>query len=327
MILADKIIDLRKKNGWSQEELAELLDVSRQSVSKWEGAQSVPDMTRIIRMSEIFGVTTDYLLKDDAELAVVPESDSVSSARTVGMEEANAFLAAKEINSRRIALGVLLCILSPIALILLGGAQDLGLIPLTEMQAGGIGLVTLFILIGSAVALFVTSGLRTNRFEYLEKEPIDTLYGVDGMVRERRDRFQPTFTSLLTLGIVLCVVGVLPLFIAMIFCKEDSFAMVASIGAMLALIAVGVMLIVRVSVIWGSYQMLLQEGDYTREAKEDLKRHGNVSGIYWGLVTAGYLAWSFITMRWDRTWIVWPIAAVAYAAIFSIVKALSKKDR
>ena len=327
MILADKIIDLRKKNGWSQEELAELLDVSRQSVSKWEGAQSVPDMTRIIRMSEIFGVTTDYLLKDDAELAVVPESDSVSSARTVGMEEANAFLAAKEINSRRIALGVLLCILSPIALILLGGAQDLGLIPLTEMQAGGIGLVTLFILIGSAVALFVTSGLRTNRFEYLEKEPIDTLYGVDGMVRERRDRFQPTFTSLLTLGIVLCVVGVLPLFIAMIFCKEDSFAMVASIGAMLALIAVGVMLIVRVSVIWGSYQMLLQEGDYTREAKEDLKRHGNVSGIYWGLVTAGYLAWSFITMRWDRTWIVWPIAAVAYAAIFSIVKALTKKDR
>ena len=327
MILADKIIDLRKKNGWSQEELAELLDVSRQSVSKWEGAQSVPDMTRIIRMSEIFGVTTDYLLKDDAELAVVPDSDSVSSARTVGMEEANAFLAAKELNSRRIALGVLLCILSPIALILLGGAQDLGLIPLTEMQAGGIGLVTLFILVGSAVALFVTSGLRVSRYEYLEKEPIDTLYGVDGMVRERRDRFQSTFTSLLTLGIVLCVVGVLPLFIAMIFCKEDSFAMVASIGAMLALIAVGVMLIVRVSVIWGSYQMLLQEGDYTREAKEDLKRHGNVSGIYWGLVTAGYLAWSFITMRWDRTWIVWPIAAVAYAAIFSIVKALTKKDR
>ena len=327
MILADKIIDLRKKNGWSQEELAELLDVSRQSVSKWEGAQSVPDMARIIRMSEIFGVTTDYLLKDDAELAVVPESEAVSSARTVGMEEANAFLAAKELNSRRIALGVLLCILSPIALILLGGAQDLGLIPLTEMQAGGIGLVTLFLLIGSAVALFVTSGLRTGRYEYLEKEPIDTLYGVDGMVRERRDRFQSTYTSQLTLGIVLCVVGVLPLFLAMIFCKEDSFAMVASIGAMLALIAVGVMLIVRVSVVWGSYQMLLQEGDYTREAKEDLKRSGNLSGIYWGLVTAGYLAWSFITMRWDRTWIVWPIAAVAYAAIFSIVKAMSKKDR
>ena len=44
MILADKIIDLRKKNGWSQEELAEQLGVSRQSVSKWESGMSVPDL-------------------------------------------------------------------------------------------------------------------------------------------------------------------------------------------------------------------------------------------------------------------------------------------
>ena len=62
MILADKIILLRKRKGWSQEELAEQLGVTRQSVSKWEGAQSVPDIQKIIQMSEIFGVTTDYLL-------------------------------------------------------------------------------------------------------------------------------------------------------------------------------------------------------------------------------------------------------------------------
>ena len=325
MILADKIIDLRKKNGWSQEELAEMLDVSRQSVSKWESAQSVPDMQRIIRMSEIFGVTTDYLLKDSQELAVVSESVEDSPVRTVGMEEANTFLNLKEKNSRSIALGVLLCILSPIALILLGGAQDMGLISLTATQAGGIGLVTLFILIGTAVALFITSGLRTSRFEYMEKEPIDTLYGVDGMVRDRRDRFQGTHARHLTIGIVLCVVSVLPLFLAMIFFKEESFAMVAAVGALLALCAVGVLLIVRVSIIWGSYQMLLQEGEYSREAKEEVKRSDNLSGIYWGLVTAGYLGWSFITMRWDRTWIVWPLAAVAYAAVISIARAMRKK--
>ncbi len=326
MILADKIIDLRKKNGWSQEELADMLDVSRQSVSKWESAQSVPDMQRLIRMSEIFGVTTDYLLKDNQELSVVSEPMADSPVRTVGMEEANTFLSLKEISSRRIALGVLLCILSPIALIVLGGAQEYGLIPLTDLQAGGIGLVTLILLVGCAVALFVTIGLRMSPFEYLEKEPIDTLYGVDGMVRDRRERFQGTYTRQLTLGIVLCVLGVLPLFASMIFFKEESFALVASIGAMLALIAVGAMLIVRVSIVWGSYQMLLQEGDYSRENKEELKRIVNFSSIYWCLVTAGYLAWSFITMRWDRTWIVWPVAAVAYAAVASIFKALHKKE-
>ena len=66
MILADKIIDLRKKNGWSQEELAEQLGVSRQSVSKWESAQSVPDMGRVVQMSELFNVSTDYLLNRTA---------------------------------------------------------------------------------------------------------------------------------------------------------------------------------------------------------------------------------------------------------------------
>ena len=65
MILADKITALRKKAGWSQEELAEQLGVTRQSVSKWEGAQSVPDMDKVVQMSRLFGVTTDFLLKDE----------------------------------------------------------------------------------------------------------------------------------------------------------------------------------------------------------------------------------------------------------------------
>ena len=56
MILADKMIALRKRAGWSQEELAEKMGVSRQSVSKWEGAQSMPDLDKILALSRIFGV-------------------------------------------------------------------------------------------------------------------------------------------------------------------------------------------------------------------------------------------------------------------------------
>ena len=61
MFLADKIINLRKKAGWSQEELAGRLGVTRQSVSKWEGAQSVHDIEKIVQLSRLFSVTTDYL--------------------------------------------------------------------------------------------------------------------------------------------------------------------------------------------------------------------------------------------------------------------------
>ena len=76
MIFADKLITLRKKAGWSQEELAEKLNVTRQSVSKWEGAQSVPDIDKILQLSRLFGVTTDYLLKDEQAEPEYTEDDT-----------------------------------------------------------------------------------------------------------------------------------------------------------------------------------------------------------------------------------------------------------
>ena len=326
MIFADKLIDLRKKNGWSQEELAEKLNVSRQAVSKWEGAQSIPDMGRIIQLSELFGVTTDYLLKDNLEVTeTAPESAGGESlTRTVGMEEANAFLKVKEENSRRVALGVLLCILSPIPLILLGGMHTYGLWNISENAAAGIGLALLILMILPAVGLFIISGLRVSRFEYLEKEPVETLYGVTGMVREKKERFQPMHARYLITGILLCVASVIPMFLVMIF-REESFWYVAGIAAILALCAAGVMLIVRVSIIQGSYQMLLEESDYSRENKENSKRYGYIAGAYWCLITAAYLAWSFIGNAWEHSWIIWPVAGVAFGAIMGITRALRKQ--
>ncbi|MEI8666722.1 helix-turn-helix transcriptional regulator [Pseudoalteromonas sp. B28] len=67
MILAEKIVRLRKQVGWSQEELAEKMNVSRQSVSKWESTNSIPDLNRIIMLAELFDVSTDFLLRDENE--------------------------------------------------------------------------------------------------------------------------------------------------------------------------------------------------------------------------------------------------------------------
>ena len=67
MDLADKLVIQRKKKGISQEELADMLDVSRQSVSKWESAQCAPELNKLVQISEIYGVSLDYLLKDGTE--------------------------------------------------------------------------------------------------------------------------------------------------------------------------------------------------------------------------------------------------------------------
>ncbi len=328
MILADKIIELRKRNGWSQEDLAEKLDVSRQSISKWEGAQSVPDMNRIIALSQIFGVSTDVLLKDELDLGWTPETGLPADelpARSVTMEEAVAFLDHKNMASGRVALGVLLCILSPVLLVVLAGAQEAGRISLTNNQAVGLGLIALFVLIGTAVAIFVTTGIRGKRFEYMEEEQIDTVYGVSGMVKERRERYAPQNTKLLTVGIVLCVVAVIPIFIALLFFDGEDFAMILAVGALLILIALGVMMIVRTSIIWGGFKALLEEDDYSRTEKAANKKIAPIASIYWLLVTAGFLAWSFITMRWDRTWIVWPIAGVAFGIVAGVARMMRSK--
>ena len=323
MILADKIIDLRKKAGWSQEELAEKLGVSRQSVSKWEGAQSIPDMNKILQLSELFGVSTDYLLKDSLETAeTVPSQDTdAEDATFVSMEEANAFLSYKAESAPRIALGVLLCILSPIALFLLGGAQESGRLAITEMQAAMIGLIVLLLMVAGAVLLFVLTGMKGSKFEYLEKNALDTAYGVSGMVRERMQREESDHTRSIAVGVVLCVLAAIPLFVLLLWRGEDEFYGVLGVSAILTLAAVGVHRIVLTSIPWGGYQVLLEQGDYTRTAKRSNRKY---SGIYWGVVVAAYLAVSFVTMRWDRTWIVWPVAGVLYGVLMEIGKLRGK---
>ena len=208
MILADKIIENRKKNGWSQEELAEQLGVSRQSVSKWEGAQAVPDMKKIVQMSELFSVSTDYLLRDEIETPALPESAPVDSGieetvRLVDLEEASTFLEYNETAAVRISTGVMLCILSPVILILLGGLAEAGKIPVGEEVAGVLGLVILLIIVSIAVALFLMTGMRGKQYEYLENINIDTAYGVSGMARERRSAYAETHSRLLIIGIIL----------------------------------------------------------------------------------------------------------------------------
>lgn len=66
MALQDRIYELRKNSGMSQEELAEKVGVTRQSVSKWELGTSVPELETLVALSKCFGVTTDYLLSDEA---------------------------------------------------------------------------------------------------------------------------------------------------------------------------------------------------------------------------------------------------------------------
>lgn len=330
MLLADKIIDERKKRGWSQEDLAEQLDVSRQSVSKWESGQSLPDLQRIVELSRIFGVSTDYLLTDMASEEVQPDHSvyaqpaplpaaparEAEPLRTVSLQEARQFLEISRQEAPKVSLGVFLILLGVACMLLLGVAGDEGFLFQNKDFGGYIGVALLFFFIGAGVALFVSFGLKVKEYEFLEKEVFEPDPGVIAMVKETKAAYAPRYFRLLVLGIAICIVGVSSLFIGPLFGETDMIHCI-SLCVLLVLVGAGSWLLIIAGINLGAIDKLLQEGDYQRSTKKNGAIVGTVSAMYWLLVTAGFLAWSFITMDWDQSWIVWPIAGVLFAALIT----------
>ena len=334
MILADKIIQLRKKNGWSQEELAQQLNVTRQSVSKWEGGQSVPDLERVLQMSRLFGVSTDYLLKDELEeiqTALLPEPEPEGrEVHRVSMEEANAFLAVEDSVTMPNAWAVFLCILSPVCLILLGAGAEKGYLPVSEDMAAGLGVVILLLLVAAAVAVFISCGVKTSPYEYLEKEEFETEYGVTGMVRRRKDQFREAYTRGCIAGTVLCILSPVPL-MAGAALGVDDFGLAVMVCLLLLCVGLGVVCFIRVCTPWESMEKLLQEGDYSRLAKRRNRKYGWLVPVYWLVVTALFLGLGFYTENWRELGFIWPIAGVLFAvlviALDSFTKQKEENDR
>lgn len=332
MILAEKIINLRKKNGWSQEELAEKLGVTRQSISKYEGAQSIPDLDKILKLSEIFGVTTDYLIKDELEEEEYApsqmqenESESDRSVHKVTMEMANEYLQIIDWSAGKTAFATMLCILSPIVLLMLGAMSEMPDYHISENAAAGIGICVLIVLIAIAVTIFILCGMKTKKYEFMEKEDIETAYGVSGMVKEKRDAYHSPYVTQLVIGITCCICSVIPLF-GTLAVSESDFYMVSAVCMLLALVAIGTYFIVRSAAKMNAMNQLLEEEDYTRQKKHENKKMSGPVMVYWLIATAIYLAWSFTTNDWDRTWIIWPVVGVLFPAFYAIVNGIRKKS-
>ncbi len=327
MILADKLIQLRKQKGWSQEELAEHMDVTRQSVSKWESGQSVPDLEKILRLSELFSVSTDYLLKDTLEETDDTHfvQDSVS-LRRVSMEEANSFLSVKAATSLSIAWATFLCIVSPICLMILGAVSEISEIGLSGNAASGIGLIVMLVLVAIAVAIYIYSGSRTSAFLYLEKEPFETEYGVAEKIKAYQRQYKGTYTKYNIAGSCLCILGLVPFFVGLIVDKENNLLLLGGLSLLFVLVGIAVVLFIRGGIIWESFAKLLQEEDYTKQKKAKRSANTSLSTIYWLMITAIYLAVSFLTGKWHISWILWVVAAVLYPVVTTLFHTVCRKN-
>ncbi len=349
-MLSEKIINLRKSRGWSQEELSERLNVSRQSVSKWESGISNPDLDKIVAMSTLFGVSTDYLLKDATAEESEPIRDFVSSdeeeieeiieeeslpTREVTAAEAEEYLTAVKKAGPRIAFGVLLCILSPVALILLCGLADFRLL-MSEGVAAACGLLMLFVFVGAAIAMFIPTGMSLSKYEYLEKNILILPELLEKTLREEYEANNKKELLRITMGIWLCIFGALLLVVVSCLFPIFDELILACTAALFVFAAIGVYIIVRTCYLRGAYQKLLQLEEYTERHKENAARFELIGDVYWLIVLAIYLGISFLSHRWDITWIIWIIGGILSTPVnmlfgkkrkIKIIKVSAKKNQ
>ena len=332
MTFSEKISALRKQKGWSQEELAEKLMVTRQAVSKWESAQSMPDLDKLVQLSEALGVSTDYLLKDEqAQSAPVPATaEQTVRPRHVTQEEAKRFLQLKMAAIPKTTLGVALCVWSPIALIGLPVLRSTLNWGFPEEICSGIGLCVLLVMVAAGVALLLTASGKLREFEYLEREPIETDNGAREQALHMQREMASFCTRQNTIGVVLCILSVLPLFALMCVPGVPDGYYSLAVCALLLLVGIACLLLVRTGSMRGAVDKLLEQGDYTRENKAKSRFVGAVSAAYWLVVTAAFLFYTFGPNgngQPQYSWFIWAIAGVLYGALMAALSVYRKKSK
>ncbi|WP_068544366.1 helix-turn-helix domain-containing protein [Thalassotalea crassostreae] len=325
MILAEKIVKLRKQLGWSQEELAEKLNVSRQSVSKWESTNSIPDLNRIIMLAELFDVSTDFLLKDENEVFESSQGSKSSDTIQVSLEQATKYIDSTMEATALNVKGVLLCVCSVIPLLFLLAMADSNKLNLTSDIAAPIGVVFILIMVSIAVSFF----LKTNQYDddttVIDDERFELAYGVHGVFSEKMKKFRPTYNRRLSIGIFLFIVSFVPLmFAAMSAAGTDLILMMLIV--LLLIISAGLYLVIPVSTKYDALNNVLRDSDFNSVKSKRAKRAEKLAAFYWPLLIAIFLGWSLWTMAWGITWIIWPVGAVLFAALIGLMELFAKDE-
>lgn len=327
MILADKIMKLRKESGMSQEELAERLNVSRQAVSKWECSETIPDLQKIIQLSELFSVSTDYLLKDEIisidrnamNKEAITDSNDVSEGqdgkRKLTIAEANDYIEYKEKSSLLTGLATFLCVISPITLLVL-----LGFAGIESATAIIIGLTTLFILVGGGTAIFILNSYRGDVFGYIYKGNYELDYGVDTLIEQRKKSYRNLYVATNIIATILCILSPLPTIITAL--TAPVYAVVWGVSGTVFVVAIASLMFVFAYVKWDGFATVLNNrgNSVSIEVKKKNKAINDLSSAYWMIASAIYLLVSFLTDAWHITWIIWIVASAGELIISGIYR-------
>ncbi len=291
MILADKIISLRKKSGMTQEDLASQIGVSRQSVSKWESSMAMPDLDKVVKLSQIFSVSTDFLLDDSLGMEQVIVDEKVEdTVRIIDLDLLNQYYSAYEKIARFISLATILVIISPIAYMTLDNINE------------SLGVIIILAMIALAVRLFINSGFAASKFEFIEKEPYNFSYGVEGVIEKNLNDYMPELKRNVIIAIAIFILSPAIYLLAI----NQGITSDTPVYLFLLLTAIGASLMGYSMIKYSSYRDILRYRDPKIQKKEG--RIGKISGVLWMTAIGVFFIYSFWTGNWQTSWIIFVIA-------------------
>lgn len=172
------------------------------------------------------------------------------------------------------------------------------------------GVFGMFLFIAIGVLLCIFSSFQMEDFAYLKNEPCSLENEAKEFIKHKKRENLKVYQIMISIGVLLCTLSIFP----PMFLKYNSDAGAA---LLFVFVAAGVFLIIYANVIKNSYKKLLTlEEDYIPQNTEiKNKKLQKINGVYWQSVTCIYLVVSFITHRWDISWLLWPVAAVAFTLL------------
>lgn len=310
MSLGENLQFLRKRENMTQEQLAEALEVSRQSVSKWESDNTYPETDKLLQLAELFHCTLDDLMRKDISSQYIEDKNNYDQHK-------NQF-------SKRITLGVCL-ILSGLTLTCFLQA----VLPYREgLDRDGLSGIVFLLFVVVAVAIFIVTGLQDSYF--VKKHP----YIEDFYSEEEKETFHKKFTTFITTGVVLIIAGLIIFlgFESIIdpatkeFTDLDTGNLLGSV--FLLCVTIAVTLFVYAGTQESKYNIrhynLMQ--DRNSQTYKNDKKIGLICGCIMMAATMIYLACGFLGNLWHIAWVVYPIFGISCGIVSTVINRNNEEE-
>lgn len=249
-------------------------------------------------------------------LGIKEDMDQKTEFSFLSYERAMEYIDDSKFIAPKTALGVWFCIMSPVILLSLLGLYEGNFINYREDILIAIGLVAVISMVAIGVSLFIRYSSQLDIYKDLQEEPFTLDYKTEQRVRSIQKEDEAIYISGVSTSVIFYILSALPIIITPLVTENEGFH-IFGVVATLLIVAFSTYNIISKTAINEACRILLQVDEYKVENKSNTKYKKAVQ-IYWAIVVAAYLAYSFVSMDWHKSWIIWPVAGTLFAAVRAI---------